>query len=70
MPATVTCRRASPAGASSLAGHLGLSNLVVVYDDNHISIDGPTELSFTEDRAKRYEAYGWYVQKSLATATT
>jgi len=49
--------------ASSLAGHLGLSNLVVVYDDNHISIDGPTELSFTEDRAKRYEAYGWYVQK-------
>jgi len=49
--------------ASSLAGHLALSNLVVVYDDNHISIDGPTELSFTEDRAKRYEAYGWYVQK-------
>lgn len=49
--------------ASSLAGHLGLDNLVVVYDDNHISIDGPTELSFTEDRAKRYEAYGWYVQE-------
>jgi transketolase len=49
--------------ASSLAGHLGLNNLVVVYDDNHISIDGPTELSFTEDRAKRYEAYGWYVQE-------
>lgn len=49
--------------ASSLAGHLGLDNLIVVYDDNHISIDGPTELAFTEDRAKRYEAYGWYVQK-------
>jgi transketolase len=49
--------------ACSLAGHLGLGNLVVVYDDNHISIDGPTELSFTEDQAKRYEAYGWYVQE-------
>ena len=49
--------------ACSLAGHQGLDNLVVIYDDNHISIDGPTELSFTEDRAKRFEAYGWYVQK-------
>jgi len=48
--------------ASSLAGHLGLDNLIVVYDDNHISIDGDTELSFTEDRARRYEAYGWNVQ--------
>ena len=48
--------------ASSLAGHLGLDNLVVVYDDNHISIDGNTELSFTEDRAKRFEAYEWNVQ--------
>ncbi len=48
--------------ASSLAGHLGLDNLVLVYDDNHISIDGDTDLSFTEDRAKRYEAYGWNVQ--------
>jgi transketolase len=47
----------------SLAGHQGLDNLVLVYDDNHISIDGPTELSFTEDRAKRFQAYGWYVQK-------
>ncbi|MHC4283889.1 MAG: 1-deoxy-D-xylulose-5-phosphate synthase N-terminal domain-containing protein, partial [Planctomycetota bacterium] len=49
--------------ASSLAGHLGLDNLIVVYDDNHISIDGDTALSFTEDRAKRYKAYDWNVQE-------
>ena len=48
--------------ASSLAGHLGLNNLVVIYDDNRISIDGPAELSFTEDRAKRFKAYNWNVQ--------
>jgi len=46
--------------AGSLAGHLGLSNLVVLYDDNHITIDGDTTLSFTEDVVKRYEAYGWH----------
>jgi transketolase len=46
----------------SIAGHLGLDNLIVFYDDNHISIDGSTELAFTEDRAKRFKAYGWYVQ--------
>jgi transketolase len=47
--------------ASSLAGHLGLGGLIVLYDDNNITIDGNTELSFTEDVAKRYEAYGWQV---------
>jgi len=47
--------------ASSLAGHLGLNNLIVIYDDNHITIDGDTELAFSEDSAKRYKAYGWNV---------
>jgi transketolase len=49
------------AEACSLAGHLGLDNLIVIYDDNHITIDGDTELAFTEDSAKRYKAYGWNV---------
>jgi transketolase len=48
--------------ASSLAGTQQLGNLVVVYDDNHISIEGDTEIAFTEDVLKRYEAYGWHVQ--------
>jgi transketolase len=48
--------------AGSLAGHLGLDNLVFFYDDNHITIDGKTELAFSEDVGKRYEAYGWFVQ--------
>lgn len=47
--------------ACSLAGHLGLGDLIVLYDDNHITIDGSTEISFTEDVNKRYEAYGWQV---------
>jgi transketolase len=47
--------------ASSLAGHLGLDNLIVIYDDNHITIDGQTDLSFTEKVADRYRAYGWNV---------
>jgi transketolase len=49
--------------AASLAGHLGLGKLIYLYDDNHISIDGPTELAFTEDRCARFEAYGWHVQE-------
>ncbi|MBN2590440.1 MAG: transketolase [Sedimentisphaerales bacterium] len=49
--------------ACSLAGHLGLDNLVVVYDDNHISIDGDTDLSFTEDTKMRFQSYGWNVQE-------
>jgi transketolase len=48
--------------ACSLGGHLGLDNLIVIYDDNHITIDGNTALSFSEDVTKRYEAYGWFVQ--------
>lgn len=47
--------------ASSLAGHLGLGKLICLYDDNHITIDGRTDIAFTEDRGKRYEAYGWQV---------
>jgi transketolase len=47
--------------ASSLAGHLGLGKLIVAYDDNRISIDGPTSLAFSEDVEKRYESYGWHV---------
>jgi transketolase len=49
--------------AASLAGHLSLGKLIYLYDDNRISIEGSTEIAFTEDRAKRFEAYGWHVQK-------
>lgn len=49
--------------AASLAGHLQLGRIIYLYDDNHISIDGPTDLAFTEDRAKRFEAYNWHVQR-------
>lgn len=49
--------------AASLAGHLGLGKLIFFYDDNHISIEGSTDIAFTEDRTARFEAYKWHVQK-------
>tara|TARA_Y100001968_G_scaffold111268_1_gene100762 strand:- start:132 stop:1877 length:1746 start_codon:yes stop_codon:yes gene_type:complete len=49
--------------ACSLAGHLKLGKLIALYDDNSITIDGRTDVSFTEDVLKRYEAYGWHVQE-------
>src|SRR5512141_1290178 len=49
--------------AASLAGHLKLGRIIYLYDDNHVSIDGSTDLAFTEDRAGRFEAYGWHVQQ-------
>ena len=49
--------------ACSLAGHLGLGKLIVLYDDNHITIDGKTDLAFTEDRMGRFNAYGWHTQE-------
>lgn len=47
----------------SLAGHLGLGSIIVLYDDNHISIEGDTDLAYSDNVAMRFEAYGWYVQK-------
>nr|AAG12171.2 dihydroxyacetone synthase [Mycobacterium sp. DSM 3803] len=55
--------------ASSLAGHQELGNLVVVYDENHISIEDDTDISFTEDVLGRYESYGWHVQRVDWTRT-
>jgi len=49
--------------AASLVGHLGLGKLIYLYDDNHISIEGSTDLAFTENRTGRFEAYGWHVQE-------
>ncbi len=49
--------------SASLAGHLGLGKLVYLYDDNRITIDGGTDLAFTEDVGQRFEAYGWHVQR-------
>ena len=49
--------------AASLAGHLQLDRLTVLYDDNHISIDGDTSLSFSDDTLKRFQAYGWAVRR-------
>ncbi|MCE5198617.1 MAG: transketolase [Armatimonadota bacterium] len=49
--------------ACSLAGHLGLGNITVIYDDNHICIEGDTALAYSDDVQMRFEAYGWHVQK-------
>jgi len=49
--------------AASLAGHLKLGNLVYIYDDNHITIEGKTGLTFSENVGKRFEAYGWHIQE-------
>ncbi|EMY35923.1 transketolase [Arthrobacter crystallopoietes BAB-32] len=57
------------AEASSLAGHQELGNLVVLYDENHISIEDDTDISFTEDVLKRYDAYGWHTQRVDWTRT-
>jgi transketolase len=48
--------------AASLAGHLKLGKLICLYDDNHITLSASTHITFTEDRAKRFEAYGWHTQ--------
>ena len=50
------------AEAASMAGHLGLGNVIYFYDSNHITIEGDTDLAFDEDVSKRFEAYGWHVQ--------
>ncbi|CAH0154779.1 Transketolase [Arthrobacter sp. Bi26] len=55
--------------ASSLAGHQELGNLVVIYDENHISIEDDTDVAFTEDVLARYEAYGWHTQRVDWTRT-
>ena len=49
--------------AASIAGHLGLSRLVYLYDDNHITIEGKTDLAFSEDVGRRFEGYGWHIQR-------
>ena len=49
--------------ASSLAGHLRLGKLVLLYDDNHIQLDGPTSMAFSEDVLERFDAYGWHTQQ-------
>ncbi len=49
--------------AASMAGHLGLGNIVYIYDDNHISIEGDTEITYSDDVEERFEGYGWHVQR-------
>lgn len=53
------------AEAASLAGHLKLGKLIYLYDDNDISLDGPTSLSYTDDALKRFDAYGWHTQRVM-----
>jgi transketolase len=48
--------------AASLAGHLGLGNIIYLYDDNHVTIDGHTDLAFSENVTRRFDAYGWHTQ--------
>ena len=48
--------------AASIAGHLGLGNIIYLYDDNHVTIDGHTDLAFSEDVCRRFDAYGWHTQ--------
>ena len=48
--------------AASLAGHLKLGKLIYLYDDNHVTLSAGTDITFTEDRARRFEAYGWHIQ--------
>jgi transketolase len=58
--------------SASLAGHLGLGRLIYVYDDNHITIDGPTEITLGDDAVKRFDAYGWHTEDlgEIANDTT
>ena len=48
--------------AASLAGHLQLGKLIYLYDDNHVTLSAGTDITFTEDCARRFEAYGWHTQ--------
>jgi transketolase len=58
------------AEAASLAGHLRLGKLLVLYDDNHIQLDGPTDMAWSEDVLQRFDAYGWSTSRVIAAAIT